>query len=44
MIAFHEAIGGYDKGRGAFLPHTATLIRSRLIDYDRKERRHREKT
>lgn len=41
MIAFHEAICGYDKGRGAFLPYAATLIRSRLIDYDRKERRHR---
>ena len=41
MIAFHEAVCGYDKGRGAFLPYAATLIRSRLIDYDRKERRHR---
>lgn len=41
MIAFHEAICGYDRGRGAFLPYAATLIRSRLIDYDRKERRHR---
>ena len=41
MIAFHEAVCGYDKSRGAFLPYAATLIRSRLIDYDRKERRHR---
>ena len=41
MIAFHEAVCGYEKGRGAFLPYAATLIRSRLIDYDRKERRHR---
>lgn len=41
MIAFHEAVCGYDKGRGAFLPYASTLIRSRLIDYDRKERRHR---
>ena len=41
MIAFHEAVCSYDKGRGAFLPYAATLIRSRLIDYDRKERRHR---
>ena len=41
MIAFHEAVCGYDKGRGAFLPYASTRIRSRLIDYDRKERRHR---
>ena len=41
MIAFHEAVCGYDKGRGAFLSYASTLIRSRLIDYDRKERRHR---
>ena len=41
MIAFHEAVCGYDKSRGAFLPYASTTIRSRLIDYDRKERRHR---
>ncbi len=41
MIAFHEAVCSYEKGRGAFLPYAATLIRSRLIDYDRRERRHR---
>ena len=41
MIAFHEAVCGYAKGRGAFLPYAATVIRSRLIDYDRRERRHR---
>jgi len=44
MIAFHEAVCGYDKGRGPFLPYAATTIRSRLIDYDRKERRHRHST
>ena len=41
MIAFHEAVCGYEKGRGAFLPYAATVMRSRLIDYDRRERRHR---
>lgn len=41
MIAFHEAILGYEKRRGAFLPYAAMLIRSRLIDYQRRENRHR---
>lgn len=40
MIAFHEAIGGYSRTRGAFLKYAAMLIRSRLIDYSRRERRH----
>ncbi len=40
MIAFYEAIMGYEKGRGAFLSYAALLIRSRLIDYTRKEARH----
>ena len=39
MIAFHEAIGGYSRVRGAFLKYAAMLIRSRLIDYSRRERR-----
>ena len=42
MIAFHEAIGGYAKHRGSFLKYASMLIRSRLIDYARKERRHRQ--
>lgn len=41
MIAFHEAILGYERGRGAFLSYAAILIRSRIIDYQRKESRHR---
>lgn len=41
MIAFHEAILGYEKGRGAFLGYASMLIRSRIIDYRRKEARHR---
>ncbi len=40
MIAFHEAICGYSAARGAFLKYAAMLIKSRLIDYHRKEQRH----
>ena len=40
MMAFYEAIMGYEKGRGAFLSYAALLIRSRLVDYRRKEERH----
>lgn len=40
MIAFHEAILGYQKERGNFLSYAALLIRSRIIDYQRKEARH----
>ena len=41
MIAFHEAICSYSRTRGAFLKYAAMLIKSRLIDYYRKERLHR---
>lgn len=40
MMAFHEAVLGYEKDRGAFLSYAALLIRSRIIDYRRKEARH----
>ena len=40
MIAFHEAILGYDQSRGAFLSYAALLIRNRLIDDRRKQLRH----
>lgn len=40
MMAFYEAIMGYERGRGAFLGYAALLIKSRLIDYTRKEARH----
>lgn len=40
MMAFYEAIMGYERTRGAFLSYAAMLIRSRLIDYHRKEARH----
>lgn len=39
MMAFYEAIMSYEKMRGAFLHYAATVIRSRLIDYNRKEKR-----
>ncbi len=42
MIAFHEAILLYDKDRGAFLHYARMIIRSRLIDHDRKEARHKD--
>lgn len=40
MIAFHEAIQGYRKDKGAFLNYASMLIRNRLIDYHRKEVKH----
>ena len=40
MIAFHEAILGYSRERGAFLNYAALLIRSRLTDECRREKRH----
>lgn len=41
MMAFHEAILGYDADRGAFLSYAALRIRSRIIDWQRREARHR---
>ena len=40
MMAFYEAVMGYERGRGPFLSYAALLIRSRLIDFSRKEARH----
>ena len=40
MIAFHEAILGYSRERGNFLQYASLLIRSRLTDEYRKEKRH----
>ena len=42
MIAFHEAILSYDRDRGTFLHYAQMIIRSRLIDHDRKEARHKD--
>lgn len=41
MMAFHEAVMGYSGIRGAFLSYASVVIRNRLIDYGRKESRHR---
>lgn len=41
MIAFHEAIKAYSRDRGSFLKFSSMLIKSRLIDYSRKEQRHK---
>lgn len=40
MIAFHEAIRGYSTTRGPFLRYASLVIKSRLIDYRRREARH----
>lgn len=40
MIAFHEAIRGYSRTKGAFLKYAALVIRSRIIDFQRAEARH----
>ncbi len=40
MMAFYEAIMGYESQKGLFLKYASMLIRSRLIDYSRKEAKH----
>ena len=41
MFAFYESILSYRQEKGAFLGFASTGIRNRLIDYYRKEKRHR---
>ncbi len=41
MLAFHEAVVAYRAERGAFLKFAALHIRSRLVDYARRESRHK---
>ncbi|HBU12134.1 MAG TPA: RNA polymerase subunit sigma [Clostridiales bacterium] len=41
MIAFHQAIESYARRKGAFLSYAAIVMRRRLIDYYRREKRHR---
>ncbi len=41
MMAFHEAVLGYERSRGSFIGYAAMCIRSRIIDYQRREARHR---
>ena len=40
MIAFYEALRSYNSERGAFLSYASIIIKSRLIDNMRKEKRH----
>jgi RNA polymerase sigma factor len=40
LSAFHEAVRAYDFGKGAFLPFAETVIKRRLYDHARKEKRH----
>jgi RNA polymerase sigma factor len=40
LIAFSEAIGSYDLGKGNFLSFAQNVIKRRLIDYYRKEKKH----
>lgn len=40
MFAFHEAAMAYIQKKGSFLKFAAMVIRNRLIDYRRKEKRH----
>lgn len=41
MFAFHEAAMAYEERRGNFLAFAASVIKNRLIDFVRKEERHR---
>ena len=40
LCAFHEAILHYQRAKGAFFRYAARIIRNRLIDEARRERRH----
>jgi RNA polymerase sigma factor len=40
MIGFHEAIKTYEETRGAFLKYASVIIKNRLIDEHRRQRRH----
>ena len=41
LLAFSEAIQGFDEEKGAFQPFAKVVIRHRLLDYLRTEGRHR---
>lgn len=40
LMAFYEAIMNYDRAKGTFLAYASLIIKSRIIDYNRKESRH----
>lgn len=39
LSAFHEAVTTYDYDRGSFFPYADTVIRHRIYDYERREKR-----
>jgi RNA polymerase sigma factor len=41
LMAFDEAIDHYDRQKGSFLSFAQNIIRKRLIDYYRKEKKHK---
>lgn len=41
LTAFYEAINSYSREKGAFLSFASVVIKNRLIDFSRKEKRHR---
>lgn len=40
LMAFYEAVKSYSQEKGAFFSFASVVIRNRLIDYARKEKRH----
>ncbi len=44
LMAFEEAIKQYEQSKGSFLSFAQTVIKRRLIDYYRKEKKHKEVT
>lgn len=40
LLAFHEAVGAYDAGKGSFRSFASLIIRRRVTDYLRGEMRH----
>ena len=40
LLAFHEAVGAYDAGKGSFRSFAALIIRRRVTDFLRGEMRH----
>ena len=40
MIGFHEAIDSYNRLKGSFLNYSSVIMKRKLIDYYRKEKRH----
>ena len=39
MMAFHEAIDGYSRSKGSFLKFASLVIKRRIIDYGRREKK-----